>query len=420
MRRLPQILVFLATITALLPFLLHYNLIQSAPSHPEFELRYRLEEIQGTASWTLFYHIYLPNDGEQGYQHAINIVQEQLAMVGKSHALKSSSPVLYYTVIGEKFRDQEWMDDTCRRNNLRCKLLRYMKEGQEDETLQSLYEFCKAVPSQSVIYLHTKGSFHSSGPKFSTQDIWRQRLTEASTHGLCLDAVTTAGHCDTCSLLLQPLPGIHYPGNMWTARCTYVRRLLPPKSFADRMDKVVNTFKRLRDTRKRLNTTFFPQMPHMMGRKRFAAEHWLGSHPSLLSPCDLSAHVTANMSEWLHPDEGDHLSPADFSLGHSPTYSIEFTHWDYFRYGKRGSTVLNSPALRLRDYFLLPGQLLKWQSLYQQLPPPNSWIWTWFPDADVWREKIRRYGNDFWREDTDDWLPPLIDPKVSHAGVTAQ
>ena len=416
MRRwLPRILGTLTFVTALLPFFLHHALWLSAvkptTSQDENVWKRPVEEVVNTAKWTLFYHVYFPPNSTDGYRHAASIVQEQIGMLGQSFATKAHAPILYYTVIGEKLYNQTaFFHNLCRINNLKCIPIGHYLEGQEDLTLQSVYNFCQAVPSQSVVYLHSKGSFHAEGPKFSTQDVWRQRLTEAATSQQCLEALTQKEGqiCETCSLLLQPLPGIHYPGNMWGARCTHVRRLLPPNSFAKRMDKVVNAFKVLRDTRKRLDTTFFPQMPHMMGRKRFAAEHWIGSHPALLYPCDVSSKVTANMSEWLHPSEFPHLSSSNFRLGMSPTFPMDYEHWDYFRYGKRGKTVLETPALRLRDYFLLPGQLLKWVTLYGQAPPPESWIWTWFPDGQVWEEKISLYGLDFWTKDTDTWLPKPV------------
>ena len=372
-----------------------------------------------TTPWTLFYHMYFPPHNETAYQHAAAIVQEQLGMVGQSFATNhrqqqqqqhSMPTTLYYTVIGEAIHNHTWMTrDVCQANNLQCIPLQpqALTQGQEDVTLQALYNFCHDFPTQIVIYLHTKGSFHASGPKFATQDVWRQRLTEAATHQQCLQAVKDC-RCETCSLLLQPLPGIHYPGNMWTASCHHIRRLLPPNSFSQHMDKVVNAFQRIRTARQRLNTTFFAQMPHMMGRTRFAAEHWLGSHPALHSPCDLSAHQTANLSAWLHPFESG-LSAANFTLGTSPTFTIDHAHWDYFRYGKRGHTVLNTPALRLRDWFLLPGQLFKFATLYDgAVPDADSWMWTWFPDAKVWQEKIRTLGPKFWRYDTDDWLPAPV------------
>lgn len=146
-----------------------------------------------------------------------------------------------------------------------------------------------------------------------------------------------------------------------------------------------------------------------MGRTRFAAEHWLGSHPALQTPCDLSAHITANLSAWLHPHETHLMASANFSLGTSPTFAIHHAHWDFFRYGKRGHVVLDTPALRLRDWFLLPGQLFKFATLYDgAVPPDHSWMWQWFPDAAVWRDKIRLHGPRFWEYDTDDWLPPVV------------
>jgi hypothetical protein len=427
-RKWQKLLGFLTFVTAILPFVLHYHLVLLVANEGNQEEQFwkqptSVDAMQAStaAPWTLFYHIYFPPGNEEGYNHAAAIVKEQINMLGTKTASfvtkNGRIPLLYYAIIGEMSRNTTTlMEDLCRVNHLRCIELKHEPEGQEDLTLQALYNFCKAIPSQTVIYLHSKGSFHSEGPKFATQDIWRQRLTEAASHQLCLEGIRN-GTCDTCSLLLQPLPGIHYPGNMWAASCEHVKRLLPPNTFAKDMDKVVQVFKKLRDTRQRLNTTFFAQMPHMMGRKRFAAEHWIGSHPNLKHPCDLSAGVTANLSEWLHPEEGSNsrggrrlsLSSHDFQLGQWPSYPIDFEHWDYFRYGRRGHIVLETPALRLRDYFLLPGQLMKWYQLYQRAPSSESWIWTWFPDGDLWKNKLQTIGSNFWVHDTDDWLPPLVE-----------
>lgn len=440
--RLAPLLAILTLVTALLPFVLHQRLLLLTSTSSSKDTRnssistsYDWKNLLAnntaqTPSWTLFYHMYFPPNDAAGYQHAASIVQEQLQMVGTSFAAQrqqqqqQQSTSLYYTVIGDEIRNATWMQDLCRTNNLQCTQIQHLAEGQEDVTLQALYDYCQYEQRQdgtsnnnlsqvAVIYLHTKGSFHAAGPKFATQDIWRQLLTQAATHQNCLQAVTV-GQCETCSLLLQPLPGIHYPGNMWTATCQHIVRLLPPNTFAKRMDKVVHAFTRIRDDRHaRLNTTFFAQMPHMMGRMRFAAEHWLGSHPALQRPCDLSAHVTANLSRWLHPKESNKLSAANFTLGFTPTFPIDDAHWDYFRYGKRGHVVLSTPALRLRDYFLLPGQLFKFAHLYGAVPPADSWMWTWFPDANVWQEKIRLYGSKFWEVDSDDWLPVAVELVVT-------
>ena len=363
---------------------------------------------------------------------------------------------LYYNTIGtHHVLTPEWMQhqftlqrdtpnrdggiDTNSRARVQVHFGHHFPEANEDVTLQDLYDFCKVHEKARVIYLHSKGTFHYNHPttsnnnttttnknnnnsnkpgEFVTQDRWRQLLTAAATSRHCLEQQTMTGKqekenrrnfvCDTCSLLMQPLPSCHYPGNMWVASCRYIQKLVPPMGFDTVMDRrVVKSFKHFRDTRGTLQTHFFPQMPHMMGRKRFASEHWLGSHPSLLHPC----HVTsiANLSQWLHPlsqdkpqpkqrhtlldnqqiqEEPLHMVPAH----PAPGFPIDHEQWDFYRYGIRGPTVLHNDTLRRQDYFLLPGQLLKWYQLYGAAPPLQSWVWHWFPDGLYWQRQVLKYS----------------------------
>ena len=66
-----------------------------------------------------------------------------------------------------------------------------------------------------------------------------------------------------------------------------------------------------------------------------------------------------------------------------------------------GSSSSPSPPTgdRSREFFLLPGVLLKWYYLYNDtgrdhevLPAFDSWIWTYFPDGSYWREAVQRHG----------------------------
>ncbi|KAL7578827.1 hypothetical protein ACA910_016047 [Epithemia clementina (nom. ined.)] len=445
----------------------------------------------GTAipSWMIFYNIYVPNE-TQGQAHALAIVAEQLQQIKNSYAVHGSSSSnktetttefvvhLFYNTIGtDHILKQTWMEQqvNTRRNNNGYKVQvhfgQHYNQANEDVTLQDLYDFCQVHPQARAIYLHSKGSFHYYDPNmtnsstggdvkkpesFATQDKWRQLLTAAATSRHCLETTpsttttttttTTTSPtpnlttCDTCSLLFQPLPSCHYPGNMWVASCAHVRQLLPPMGFDVDMDRrVVQTMKRIRNDAGTLQTQFFPQMPHMMGRKRFASEHWLGSHPSLLHPCHVTS--TANLSEWLHTfssgqddavslfqsnnnrkdkkNKMKELEQQHFqnenALPHmvpaypAPGFDISHKHWDFYRYGSRGTTVLQNETLRRRDYFLLPGQILKWYLLYGSVPPMTSWVYQWFPDGLYWQQKIMPHVTTPQREQAKDTVvQPLV------------
>ena len=415
--------------------------------------------------WMIFYNIFIPNE-TAGQRHALSIISEQLDQVRTSYAALGGDDHdtkfgtnhtlhLYYNTIGtDKILKREWMQRQVTQRGERHKIQihfgQHFDQGNEDLTLQDVYEFCHAHPSAQAIYLHSKGSFHyaqntednskaelspnsSSKPdKFATQDRWRQLLTKAATSRHCLQAMSASNPpppqvkseremmnvgkaCDTCSLLMQPLPSCHYPGNMWVASCRYIVNLLPPLGFERIMDRnVVNRFKQFRDTQGTLQTFFFPQMPHMMGRKRFASEHWLGSHPLLLNPC----HVTpiANLSAWLNPSHsatlskgGSKVSKEDLTMVPAypaPGFSLEHEHWDFYRYGSRGPTVLHNETMRKQDYFLLPGQVLRWYQLYGTVPPFSSWVWQWFPDGPYWQDQVKKHSSSSQLIDQD--LRPIV------------
>ena len=50
--------------------------------------------------------------------------------------------------------------------------------------------------------------------------------------------------------------------------------------------------------------------------------------------------------------------------------------------------------VRRREYFLLAGTLFRFYQLYGQAPPPDSWVYQWFPDGDLWRDAVQKHGNE--------------------------
>lgn len=68
---------------------------------------------------------------------------------------------------------------------------------------------------------------------------------------------------------MSPLPHPHTPGNMWLARCSYIRKLIRPSDFSHRMAEI-----------------YGGGQDWSKGTGRYSAEHWVHSHPAV-SPCDL-------------------------------------------------------------------------------------------------------------------------------------
>ena len=54
--------------------------------------------------------------------------------------------------------------------------------------------------------------------------------------------------------------------------------------------------------------------------------------------------------------------------------------------------TFSNPAVRLKEYFLLAGNVFRWYELYNQTPSGRSWVWFWFPDGKVWHEAVQKYG----------------------------
>jgi hypothetical protein len=187
----------------------------------------------------------------------------------------------------------------------------------------------------------------------------------------------------------------------------------------------------------------FPLANAMTGGDRYLSEFWLGSHP-WLRPCDLSK--TISLQYWkdhpypiivplpaaaaappllLHPpDNGDDSS---WQLFHGPRAAIDNVGWEYHKYrnpntsdlllvsqhGNNGgngsmdsiddhhhhhaaatntrtstSSSLQQELRQYQEFFLLPGRLLKWMYFYNATPRQDSWIWSWFPQGQEWKEQI--------------------------------
>jgi hypothetical protein len=133
----------------------------------------------------------------------------------------------------------------------------------------------------------------------------------------------------------------------------------------------------------------------VFGIDRYATEFWVGSHPSI-QPCDFGKAVTMDPKKpdltdtflsWLRVMGSAYQTPLDdnWFVPSAPHHKLRLPEtWQVAKYRD----------VRLREYFLLPGNLFKWYFLYDEAPPLDSWVYQWFPDGKTWQDAIREHGND--------------------------
>ena len=344
------------------------------------------------ADVAIFYHVYMHVDGDQNKrgperseQRAIKIIRQQLRHVADSLAsIPNMKHVdLYYTTVGEK-QGRDKVQEICQDHAkyFTCHHLQHVEEGFEEWTLGAMYEYCLDHEDQRVVYLHTKGSYHYS----QSQDFWRQHLTNAALSSDCIQRAHAQG-CELCGLMAIPQPTVHYTGNMFNAKCEYIRKLAHPKVFGAKLETFNQKGEELIRQGILVSSLLDMGLPCNTGSGRFAMEHWHGSHPSLQKVCDVSTHY--KIEYWLGVDP-QNVKPEDWHLAYFPRHPIT-ADWSHSNAAKLPK-ILNDESARLREYFLLPGLLTKWYELYGEAPPQSSWVWSWYPDGQFWWRHVSKLG----------------------------
>jgi hypothetical protein len=375
--------------------------------------------------FVVFYNIYLhPERTDLG----IGIVREQLCQVAKSYAAQShthsaadhdndhdggGSPkrkrlTIYYNTVGAPaYSATQMMDDMCSSHGLDCRHMQHYESGFEEVTLQRAHDFCAQIQTKTaalennndgedgddddyndirVVYMHNKGSFTDT----SVNKFWRRHLTMAVTSQHCLQPANDT--CNVCGLQFWPMWVPFFPGNFWAAKCSYVKQLVPPRNYssvtASLKDRVTELVQQDKLSIELFPPDKFPAEPDRYGLDRFAAEHWIGSHPQLV-PCDLSD--TASIHYWYTQDRNQ--TELNFAMAPRRPLRAPLKLWPVMTDMKKVKLkVLNSPELRSKEYFLLPGYIFKWYALYHEFPPASSWVWSWFPDGELWQDRIALHG----------------------------
>lgn len=275
----------------------------------------------------VFYNIY-----NQDETATLEIVKEQLAHV-QSSAVAKQIAGLHYVTIGKPF-DFPACEE--------CNHLAHYETGGENLILQHLFDHCVANPSDRVFYMHSKGSFHQS----KTNGDYRRFLMGMFSEQ-CLQMQKLS--CNTCSSRFSPLPHHHTPGNMWMGECEYIKRLLPPSDFQQKMEVM---FKGALNAGVQGIPSRGKKHPDWtVGMNRYSFEHWVHSHPTS-QPCDLYdgsfyfgyGSLPTNSTNWSpHLQEAPRFAKAIYNKG-NPKMTVDFEH-------------------------ILCWRLYEWKALYGQAPP---------------------------------------------------
>jgi hypothetical protein len=333
---------------------------------------------QQSRPFAIFYNVFIPdNQGESGVLRSLSIVKEQMDQVGNSYAgslggANQTAVTVYYNTIGMAGAlNETFMTQVCSvQNNIKCVHMNHYNEAFEEVTIQKLSEYCHYHNddddgvNRRVVYMHNKGSYeHHAG----LNDVWRRHLTTTVTSELCLKPPDES--CNVCGLTFHGLFLLIFPGNFFAADCNYVRKLIPPADFNDKMASLV-ALRQRKIAENQQYSYIFPNIPQFdkVVQGRYAPTHWIGSSP-LLNPCTLTSE---DLKKWFV----DRNALADFSWSLLPR--TDSSSLDY---------------ARKQQYNVIGGNLFKWFALYNMAPPDDSWAWRWFPDGQKWKEAVSKYGN---------------------------
>lgn len=365
---LSLVIPFMATIT--LSLLAIFAVSTHVNSYESSEIRTLIAPAatQVDKQLAIFYNMFFPHN--KSSWHTWTIVAEQLEQISGSYVASKKKITLYYNIVGRGV-NSTWMPWLCEHYGVDCRFLQHYEAGHEDVTLTNLHEYCIQNPSKSVIYMHPKGSFHNR----RTQNYWRRHMTMAVGHEKCLQALEE-NSCDSCGLMFDVIPTEHFHGNIWMAKCSYIRKLHSP---AVTREKRQDTLRQLERENATIQFSLCPRKTWNLGMDRFLWEHWLGSHPSL-RPCDLSP----SSEDRYWKTHTRNLS--DFVFAQAPRHRIKNSHMPSCPI--KDDSVWTNRTWRLQEYFLLPGKLFRWVNEYNEVPAEDSWIWKWHPDGEKFQKAI--------------------------------
>jgi hypothetical protein len=357
----------------------------------DFLMDHSITRQYAPAAGAVFYTITIPESAEDNFFTA-RLVTEQIQQIADA-----SVKQLFYVTTGTSdhalVSNTTIIQDTCQRLGLSCHNLGHDK--QEAHTLSHLYKHCQPaqLPGGETeededyhnnslrVVTYIRSSPHVSHTDIAVNRRLRRILTTAALSSECLSSLQHTDQCNVCGLHFSTQWTLFYPGNMWTTTCQYINSLLEPRLYQEALEKVVGDtlVKRMRGD---IMTNLYPD--DKLGLGDSAMEHWIGSHPDL-RPCEVGSED--KFTNYLTiPYSEEHLSWRQAPRQAARVMESTNSH--------TMGDVAAKTEYRLREYFLLPGQIMKWQALYGMLPTEDSWLWEVFPDGRFWFSATEKYGKD--------------------------
>eukprot|EP00522_Entomoneis_paludosa_P015168 CAMPEP_0172459986 /NCGR_PEP_ID=MMETSP1065-20121228/35038_1 /TAXON_ID=265537 /ORGANISM="Amphiprora paludosa, Strain CCMP125" /LENGTH=245 /DNA_ID=CAMNT_0013214871 /DNA_START=19 /DNA_END=753 /DNA_ORIENTATION=- len=209
---------------------------------------------------------------------------------------------------------------------------------------------------------------------------------------------SNATTCNVCGTQFYPLWNLMYPGNMFSAKCSYVSKLVPLLEYRTKMAEIVDatsTNVEKGDDFQNPGLWRHDMYKHhyredrlgITGLERYSNEQWIGSHPSI-RPCDLMGVNTKLVPHAKFFRRKKRLLEQSVA---SPAPGALLGGGNWFRFDKevfQDKGVRHSGLEPPFEYFLTPGILYRFYKIYGIFPERDSWIWEYYPEGTAWRKKL--------------------------------
>lgn len=331
-----------------------------------------------------FYQIDIPVSLEEG-RYISRIIVDQLQQISDAQARS-----VYYTTTGpadhELVTNGSIIQETCSKLSLNCVYQGHLHE--EMEALSHIRSYCATSAhggSDSdvlqVAFIHSKARVEQS--KVPVNRRLRRALTSAALSHECSHALSHTDQCNVCGLHFAATHAMYFSGNMWSASCRYVQNLIEPLDYRAALEKVMGDALLKRHTGD-IMMNLFQDKELGLGDSNTITEQWIGSRPDL-KPCDVSRSM--KFLNYLSKDYP--YSNEQYAWQTAPKPAIRDALFD----NKMVDVVLARTEYRLREFFLLPGHIMKWWSLYNEVPNVDSFVWHYFPDGRFWLKASQIHGH---------------------------